>query len=148
MTDSTTDAPERNAGLPRLKLAPQQYGFATHIGPFYEIALESGMRRALLLDHRHLNPEGVVHGGVLTSFADFVLYRGIGDDIGHELRFATIELNCQFLAAAFPNRWIYGEAHILRRTSSLIFAAGELFDQQRRIAFVSGIWKLLGSDAD
>ncbi len=147
MTESSAEPPAQNAGLPRLKLAPQQRGFSAHVGPYYEIRLEHGMRRALLLDQRHLNPEGVVHGGAISSFADYVLYRGIGDEIGHEARYATIELNTQFLAAAFANRWIYGEAHILRRTRSLIFAAGEIFDQQRRIAFVSGIWKMLGDDS-
>lgn len=134
------------AALPRLKLAAQQLGFATHVGPFYEIALEHGMRRALLLDQRHLNPDGVIHAGVISTFAEYVLYRGIGDEVGLEPRYATIELNCQFLAAAFSNRWIYGEAHVLRRTRSLVFAAGEIFDQKRRIAFASGIWKLLESN--
>lgn len=133
------------AALPRLKVAPHQLGFATHVGPFYEIALGHGMRRAVLLDPRHLTPEGVIHGGVISTFADYVMYRGIGDEIGHDLRFVTIELNCQFLAAAFANRWVYGEAHILRRTGSLVFAACEIFDQKRRIAFASGIWKLIDS---
>lgn len=141
--------PDReSAALPRLRLAGQQLGFARHVGPFYEIALEHGMRRALLLDQRHLNPDGVVHAGVISTFAEYVLYRGIGDEIGHEQRFATIELQCQFLAAAFSNRWLYGEAHILRRTRSLVFAAGEIFDQKRRIAFASGIWKLLESEPE
>lgn len=128
----------------RLAIAPQQAGFSSHLGPFYEVALPHGMRRALLLEDKHLNPEGVVHGGVLSAFADFVLYRAIGDELGHTRKFATIELNCQYLAAAKSGRWLYGEAHILRQTTSLIFAAGELFDDDRRVLFVSGIWKALG----
>ena len=134
--------------LPRLKLAPQQSGFATHIGPFYEIELAHGMRRAVLLDQRHLNPEGVVHGGLIASFAEYVLYRAIGDEIGHSARFATIDLHTQFLAAAFPNRWRYGAAHVLRRTRTLIFTAREIFDQQRRVAFVSGISKLIEAESE
>ncbi len=134
---------ERPPQLPRLKLAPQQRGFSSHIGPFYEIELPHGMRRAVQLEPKHLNPEGVVHGGVITSFADFALYRAIGDEIGHETQFATIELNCQFLAATFPGRWLYAEAQVLRRTRSIIFAAGEIFDADRQIAFASGIWKVI-----
>ncbi|MCB1599417.1 MAG: PaaI family thioesterase [Xanthomonadales bacterium] len=127
--------------LPRLKLAAGQRGFSTLIGPFYEIALDHGMRRALLLEPRHLSPAGVVQGGVISSFGEFVLHRGIVDEVGEELPMATVELNCQFLAASFAQRWIYGEAQVLRRTRSLVFAAGEIFDQRRRIALVSGIWK-------
>lgn len=134
----------REGRLPRLKLVGAQHGYASHIGPFYEIRLEHGMRRALLLDARHLNLQGVVDGGVIAGFGEFVLARGVRDEVGEEPVYATVELSCQFLAAAFANRWIYGEAHILRRTRELVFAAGELFDAQRRIAFVSGIWKRLG----
>ena len=141
---SSSPARESGATLPRLKLAPQQEGFASHAGPFYEIALPHGMRRAVLLDGRHLSPAGVVHAGVIATFADYVLARGVKDEVGSEVRYLTVDLHCQYLAAAFPNRWIYGEAHILRRTRSLVFAAGEIFDQQRRIAFVNGIWKRVG----
>lgn len=132
--------------LPRLKIAARQGGFSTLVGPFYEIALGQGMRRALLLEPRHLSPDGVVQGGVISSFGEFVLHRGIGDELGTDLRLATVELSCQFLAAAFTQRWIYGEAHVLRRTRSLVFAAGEIFDQRRRIALISGIWKQIGAE--
>jgi uncharacterized protein (TIGR00369 family) len=127
----------------RLKISPQQQGFSSHIGPFYEIKLPSGMRRALALDTRHLNPEGTVHGGVISSFADFTLYRAIGDELGHQLRFATITLNVQFLSAAKSGLWLYGEGLVLRRTRDLIFASGELFTEERPVATMSGIWKLL-----
>jgi len=134
---------ELKGPLPRLKIVPQQRGFPAHIGPFYEVALDHGTRRALLLDQRHLNAEGVVDGGALASFADFTLSRTVGDDLGPDIAYVTIELSCQFHAAAHSGRWLYGEAQVLRRTRSLVFAAGELFDQNRRVAFASGIWKII-----
>jgi uncharacterized protein (TIGR00369 family) len=85
----------------------------------------------------------VVHGGVITSFADFVLYRAIGDEIGHELRFATIALNVNFLAAAKAGRWLFGEGLVLRKTRDLIFASGEIFSDERSVATASGVWKIL-----
>ena len=133
---------ERGPARPRLKISPQQSGFASQVGPFYEVKLDSGMRRALALESRHLNPEGVVHSGVLASFADFALYRAIGDEIGHELRFAAVTLNVQFLSAAKAGIWLYGEGIMLRRTRELIFANGELFTDERTVATVSGVWKL------
>jgi uncharacterized protein (TIGR00369 family) len=143
MTSDSENASKPKSNRPRLKISSQQSGFSSHIGPFYEIKLAGGMRRALALDARHLNPEGVVHGGVLSSFADFTLYRAIGDELGHELRFATITLNLQFLAAAKAGVWLYGEGLVLRRTRDLIFASGELFTDDRSVATASGIWKLL-----
>ena len=133
---------ERAPARPRLKISPQQPGFSSQVGPFYEVRLHSGMRRALALESRHLNPEGVVHSGVIATFADFALYRAIGDEIGHELRFAAVTLNVQFLSAAKAGIWLYGEGIMLRRTRELIFANGELFTDERTVATASGIWKL------
>ena len=131
-----------NSARPRLKISPQQGGFSAQVGPFYEVRLASGMRRALALESRHLNPEGVVHSGVIASFADFALYRAIGDEIGHELRFAAVTLNLQYLSAAKAGIWLYGEGIMLRRTRELIFANGELFTDERTVATLSGVWKL------
>ena len=135
-------ATERAAARPRLKISPQQPGFSSQVGPFYEVRLAGGMRRALALESRHLNAEGIVHSGVITSLADFALYRAIGDEIGHELRFTVVTLNMQFLSAAKAGIWLYGEGIMLRRTRELIFANGELFTDERTVATVSGIWKL------
>ena len=131
-----------SSARPRLKISPHQGGFLSQVGPFYEVRLQSGMRRALALESRHLNAEGVVHSGVVASFADFALYRAIGDEIGHELRFAAVTLNLQFLSAAKAGIWLYGEGIVLRRTRDLIFANGELFTDERSVATLSGVWKL------
>lgn len=122
----------------------QDQGFSAHIGPFYQQADAAGMVRALPLQAFHLNPEGVVHGGVLLAFADYVIYRAIGDVVGHQLKFATIQLNTQFLAAAKAGELLLGRGRILRQTRSVIFAEGELYTAARPIMKASGIWKVIG----
>jgi|GEM_PF-1010561 len=135
-------AERATSARPRLRISPHQSGFLSQVGPFYEVRLETGMRRALALEGRHLSLEGVVHSGVIASFADFALHRAIGDEIGLELRFALVTLNLQFLSAAKAGIWLYGEGILLRRTRDLIFANGELFTHERTVATVSGVWKL------
>lgn len=122
----------------------QDSGFSAHIGPFYQKPQGEGFIRALQLKDMHLNPEGVVHGGVLLSFADYVIYRAIGDVTGHQMKFATIQLNSQFLAAAKAGDVLYGEGRIVRQTRSVIFAEGRLYTKQRDILTASGIWKIIG----
>lgn len=130
---------------PRLRLVPHQEGFSGLAGPFYEIHLaDSGWRRALLLEPRHLNAQGVIHGGLLSTFADLVLHRAITDELGFDTPCSTVQLNLQFLAAARAGRWLYGEGLVLRRTRSLLFVTGELFDDDRQVALATGIWKLIG----
>jgi uncharacterized protein (TIGR00369 family) len=128
---------------PRLRIATQQSGFSGLVGPFYEIEISQRMRRALQLETRHSNPEGVVHGGVVATFADYVLYRAIGDEISHDVTFATVQLSIQYLASARAGEWLFGEGIVLRKSRSLIFASGELFNENRPIAFATGIWKLI-----
>lgn len=138
VTDQVKVAPR-----PRLKLAPRLEGFCRFAGPFYEVALASGMRRALELDARHANAEGLVHAGVLSTMADFTLERAVSDELGLELRAASVQLNLQMLGATRSGRWLYGEALVLRRTRELVFVSGELFTDERSLVTMSGIWKLI-----
>jgi len=124
---------------------PDLKGFSAHMGPFYENLQEQQVIRALPIDEHHLNPEGVVHGGVLLSFMDYVVYRAIGDEISHDIQFATINLNTNFLAAAKKGDIVYGSGKITRKTRSVIFAEGILYNQDRELMTGSGIWKIIGS---
>lgn len=124
----------------------QNEGFSQHVGPFYQRDYKGHIQRALPVDQRHLNPEGVVHGGVLTTFMDYVIYRAIGDQIGHKIQFATINLNCQFLAAGKSGECLLGEGKIVRQTKSVIFAEGVIFNERRQLMSASGIWKIIGNN--
>ncbi|TRX55256.1 PaaI family thioesterase [Thalassomonas sp. M1454] len=125
-------------------------GFSAFIGPFYQRQEENKQGdaqiiRALPLQQHHQNPEGVIHGGVYTAMADFCIYRAIGDVIGHEVKFATINLNCDFLAAALAeDEVLMGKGKITRLTKSVIFAEGLIYTKRREILRATGIWKILG----
>lgn len=125
---------------------PQSTGFSSLAGPYLEqLVTGAGWVRAFRVEARHLNPEGVVHGGVLSTFADYVCYRAIGDEISHNVRFATITLTCNFLSAGREGTVIRGQAVVTRRTRSVIFAQGEIYDGERILITMSGVYKLIGS---
>lgn len=144
MKDTAADQATTNltAARPRLRICPNQSSFSSHIGPCYEVTLAGGKRRAIALEHRHLNSEGVVQAGALSSFAEFCVHGAIHDELGAELRLVCVTLTLQFLASARASSWLYGEALVLRRTRDLIFASGELFTGERSIATASGVWKI------
>lgn len=123
----------------------QAQGFSSVSGPYWEKAEDGGLVRAFAVESRHLNPEGVVHGGVLTAFADYACYRAIGDELTHAVRFATITLTCNFLAAGKADTVILARASIVRRTKSVVFAQGEIFDAERSLMTMSGVWKIIGA---
>jgi uncharacterized protein (TIGR00369 family) len=90
----------------------------------------------------HRNPRGAVHGGVLLSLADQVLGLTVYQATGQTLS-ATVNLNCDFVEAAFPGDLIEGEARVTRITGSIVFVQGSLRRGERLILTASGIWKRL-----
>ena len=68
-------------------------------GPIWE-KRENGARIfGLLADRRHANDRGVVHGGMLMTFADQSLGELVLDSVARNLC-ATIQLNTHFLRRA------------------------------------------------
>jgi uncharacterized protein (TIGR00369 family) len=142
MTDGAT--PEAGPPSDGWALCPGQQGFSSVAGPYLERRQDGVVQRAFRVEARHLNPEGVVHGGALSCFADYVGYRAIGDLLTHQIKFATLTLTCNFLAAGRPDSLIVGQGIVTRRTRSIIFADGDLQDADRLLMRFSGVWKILG----
>ena len=142
MTDADV---HREAATRGFRLCQDQQGFSSRAGPYWERRVDDAMVRGLMIGPDHLNPEGVVHGGVLTAFADYVLYRAIGDVIGHDIQFATISLTCNFLAAARQGDWLAGHGTATRRTRTVIFAAGDIATDDRPVLTAQGLWKVIGA---
>lgn len=126
-------------------LCEDMQGFSAIAGPYYEKTELGVVTRALEITEQHLNPQGVVHGGVSLAMMDFVIYRAIGDELTHDKQFATIQLNTNFLAAVKLGDVVYGRGRIQRSTRSVIFAEGELYTETRSSMQGTGIWKVLGS---
>lgn len=131
---ATTDwAPVRQGGYPAL------------IGPFLFRRDPAGtLVFAFVAEARHLNLGGVVHGGMLTSFADDVLGMSVWEAAGRRAC-TTVQLNMHFIAPAREGDRIEGQAEILRITRSVVFVRGTLRCGDRLIAAADGVWKLLGT---
>ncbi|OFA29870.1 thioesterase [Glaciecola punicea] len=118
-------------------------GFSALAGPYYEKHENQVITRAFVIEDKHLNPEGVTHGGALLSFADYIIYRAIGDEVGHILKFATINLNNNFVSAAKAGDIVYGTGKVVRKARDVIFGEGQIFTEQKTIMHSSGIWKII-----
>src|SRR5512139_1745791 len=92
--------------------------FAAMIGPLLIRQCDSGPRFAFRAERKHTNARGVVHGGMLTSFADQAL--GLTIQLAlNTLDLATVNLNCNLVASARPGDLIEGAAAITRITNRL-----------------------------
>jgi len=120
---------------------PFKEGFLSTAGPFYAYngSDSDGTRFGFLSEAKHGNPNGVIHGGVLVTFADTFMGSAVYFKRG---RCATISLNSEFIAGITPGKWIEGNAEITKLTSSLAFVRGTVSCEGEVLLNASGIWKL------
>lgn len=100
--------------------------FLEHLGPVYwgRDPVTGLLTAGILIDHRHLNSRGGVHGGVLTTLADVVLGHATSATTDPPTPLVTASLTVDYLGSASRGHWLQGrvEAYTLGRT--LAFARG------------------------
>jgi uncharacterized protein (TIGR00369 family) len=109
-------------------------------GPLFIDRVESkiGFRVA----ERHLNPNGICHGGALAMFADMqVVVARPGPDSQYG---PTINLSIDYLAPVPLGAWV--EAHVipLKTTRSLIFCQAFMTADGDPVARASAIYRRIG----
>ncbi len=124
---------------------PQTNTFETFVGPLYEKwdgeDYICGFRAAT----HHGNRRGVVHDGMLFTFANHTLGNMVWERFKDQ-PCATVTLNVDYLAGALSGNWIECAGNITRETRSLIFIKGQLTIDGQNIMTASGVWKKLGAD--
>ena len=113
--------------------------FAAAVGPLFIRHTGRGPRFAFRAAAKHTNARGVVHGGMLMTFADQALGLAVQHAVG-TIDVATASLNCDLVAGARPGDLIEGEATISRITRRLVFVKGTLACGDTVLMNASGLW--------
>lgn len=103
-----------------------------------------GSVHGLLVEERHLNSRGVVHGGMLMALADHVLGWLVFEAVGGA-PCVTVSMNSQFMGAVKPGDWLEMRGSVVRQTRSLVFVAGPMTVDGKTVFTAEGIWKILGA---
>lgn len=108
---------------------PQQSAFLTLVGATTVEMREDLVRINLRLEERHTNPNGVMHGGVITSLMDeavgAVIAAARGLDAMRNAPHSTVDMNVSFLSSARAGDEIIVEARPLKVGRSVAFAEAE-----------------------
>jgi acyl-coenzyme A thioesterase PaaI-like protein len=96
----------------------------------------------LLTTAEHANPQGVLHGGILMTFADHGLSM-LAWEAAQRAPCTTIQLNTHFLAPVEPGQFVELRGEVTRATKGLVFVRGILAVGDRDVAAVDGIWRVL-----
>ena len=118
-------------------------GFAGLIGPLWVRKEEAGWAYGLLATADHLNPAGVVHGGLLTALLDHGISAIAWEALGRRAC-VTVQLDTHFLAAAREGQFLEVRGRVMRATSSLVFMQGELSTDGQTVATAVAVLKLMG----
>jgi len=94
-------------------------------------SLEEGVCvMSMTLEEKHMNPNGVVHGGVLTTLLDeatghaIVTIRGL--EVMAEAPHVTLDMSVSFLSGARLGDELVCEGRVLRLGRSVAFAEAEV----------------------
>lgn len=116
-----------------------------HVGPFYYRRLDDGFDCLFLPEAKNCNVNGLVHGGVLMTFADFSLCMVATDHYQQE-SCSTISFNASFVTAANQGELITCQPHITRKTGSMVFLTGDLMSDGAVVMTFSAVVKRLRHD--
>ncbi|SEJ95042.1 PaaI family thioesterase [Achromobacter sp. NFACC18-2] len=119
-------------------------GFAGRIGPLWVCKEEASWAYGLLATADHLNPAGVVHGGLLTALLDHGISAVAWEALGRRAC-VTVQLDTHFLAAARAGQFLELRARVVRATSSLVFMQGEISAAGQAIATAVAVLKQVGA---
>ncbi len=113
-----------------------------HIGPFYYKVADGKLKYAFLATQQHCNEHGMVHGGVLMTFADYCLCMEATNHYQDE-NCVTVSFNCEFVWGGQMGDLIESTAEIIRQTGSMTFVRGQVFSGEDTILTYSSVVKRL-----
>jgi len=123
---------------------PNQGPYLEYIGPIHVREDDDDLVLGLRAEERHANHRGTVQGGLLSTFADFVLGRAIDADAEDDKPRATVSLTVDFLKPAKPGDWIEGRGRVDRVGSTLSFADCSLTVDGDEIVRSRAVWVVAG----
>ena len=122
----------------------EEPGFVDTVGPLWQSGAGDALRLGFLALPAHANRRGVVHGGMVMSFADQVLGAVAIQATGGRL-LATVQLDTHFIDAIPIGAFVEGTARVERQTRSMLFMSGSILVGDRLVAMAHGVWKILAT---
>jgi len=119
--------------------------FEIYVGPMFDSGEKGARRFAFRIDERHVNMRGILHGGMLMTFADMTLGWAVWDLTGNAPS-VTLNMQTQFLKPARAGDLVEVAPELVRRTRALFFVRGDYKVDGETIFTAASVWKLLGAD--
>ncbi|WOJ95679.1 PaaI family thioesterase [Congregibacter brevis] len=119
-------------------LVPDGMGFADSLRPFYRRVVDKEVSFGMLVEEKHLNPMGIVHGGALMTLADIAAANSIRVLRDKPAASPTINLSFDFMAPGRLGHWLETRADHVQAKRRFGFCSGAIFDGDKAILRYSG----------
>jgi uncharacterized protein (TIGR00369 family) len=134
-----TDMPQ---ALPAEAESISRGGFNAFAGPFWRLAPDGEVRRfALLVESKHMNGSGSLHGGVVMTFADIAMSQ-VSRLISGAPGCSTVSLTCDFVGPGKLGDLVEARVRVTRQTRTLVFLSADIVAGERVLAMATGLWKI------
>jgi uncharacterized protein (TIGR00369 family) len=117
--------------------------FEIFMGPVFDTGEPGGRKFLIEIDERHVNRRGVMHGGMMMTFADMTLGQAVWD-VTDFAPSVTLNMHTQFLKPARAGDLVEVSPQLIRKTGSLVFMRGDFTVGGEAIFTAESVWKLLG----
>jgi uncharacterized protein (TIGR00369 family) len=141
---------EKRSVDPHPVRAPTDWAKASNLGGFHRESgftiqpKESGHGFCTVVgtvEKRHLNINGVVHGGVYATILDTAMGGSVVSLLAEGEITATTSLYVEFLRPAQEGAHLRARGDVVRRGRHIAFAEGNLYDEEdRRLSQAHGTW--------
>lgn len=136
----------------------RHWRLVTECGPFADLVgsvfatsdgLDDGeeVRFGFRVASRHCNPRPVCHGGMLATFLDIALARGIRMVKGVPAPLPTVSMSLDYLAPAPLGEWIDARVTITRAGSGTCFVQALLHGSAGPVLRGSGVYRRMKPNA-
>lgn len=115
--------------------------FMDMVGPLLRsTSMEERNTFGLQTDQSHVNPIGIVHGGVLASLLDQTIAI-VAWDAADRQPTVTVQMDTQFLGSAKAGEFLEARASVRHTTRSLTFVDAQVTSSRGPVASASAIMK-------
>lgn len=125
------------------ELIPVPSPFLELVGPFYIKDRDGGSIIGMRATKKHCNTRGFIHGGLISTLADFALGYNAARSGGTRKKVATINLTTDFSGVAKLGEWLEAQVDVQKVGRSLVFANAFIYANGRRVARASGVYTLV-----
>jgi len=115
--------------------------FSKNNGFLYNLECNGIFFKGFEVNEVNCNKAGIAHGGTLISFADGIMgYTAWKKD---SFPCLTAKLSANYIGPAPKGSWVYGFAHVIRETNSILFMRCSLYIKENIIFTADGIFKII-----